>query len=153
MDIRAVLQTQGLTLPPAPAPAGSYVPAVQSGNLLVIAGQLPFENGQVAVSGHLGDKVSIEEAQRGARLCVLNALAIIDAHVGGDWDKVKRVVRVGGFVASTPSFTDHPKVINGASDLLVAVLGDKGRHARAAVGVAALPLGAAVEVEMMVELG
>lgn len=152
MDIRAALQAQGLELPPAPQPAGSYVPAVQTGNLLVIAGQLPFENGMVATTGHLGDTVSIEEGQHAARLCVLNALAIIDAHLGGDWGKLKRVVRIGGFVASTSTFTAHPQVINGASDLLVAILGDQGRHARAAVGVAALPLGAAVEVEMMVEL-
>jgi enamine deaminase RidA (YjgF/YER057c/UK114 family) len=152
MDIQAALQAQGLTMPPAPAPAGSYVPAVQSGNLLFVAGQLPFDNGQVAIKGHLGKDVSLEQGQQGARLCVLNMLAVLNAHIGGDWSRVARVVRVGGFVACTPEFTQHPAVINGASDLLVAVFGDIGKHARAAVGVPALPLGAAVEIEFLIEL-
>jgi enamine deaminase RidA (YjgF/YER057c/UK114 family) len=152
MDIQANLQTLGLSLPPAPKPAGSYVPAVQSGNLLFVAGQLPFENGAVAVKGHLGLGVSVEDAQHGARLCVLNMLAILNAHIGGDWSRVARIVRVGGFVASTPQFTQHPAVINGASDLLVDLFSDIGKHARAAVGVAGLPLGAAVEVEFLIEL-
>lgn len=152
MDLQAALQAQGLSLPPAPQPAGSYVPAVQSGNLLFVAGQLPFENGAVAVKGHLGQDVSLEAAQQGARLCVLNMLAILNAHLGGDWSRVARIVRVGGFVACTPEFTQHPAVINGASDLLVALFGEAGKHARAAVGVPALPLGAAVEIEFLVEL-
>jgi enamine deaminase RidA (YjgF/YER057c/UK114 family) len=152
MDIQAALQAQGLTMPPAPVPAGSYVPAVQSGNLLFVAGQLPFENGQVAVKGHLGADVSLDDGQRAARLCVMNMLAILQAHIGNDWSKVARIVRVGGFVACTPDFTQHPAVINGASDLLVGLFGNNGKHARAAVGVPALPLGAAVEIEFLVEL-
>jgi enamine deaminase RidA (YjgF/YER057c/UK114 family) len=152
MDIHANLQAQGLTLPPAPKPAGSYVPAVQSGNLVFVAGQLPFDNGVVAVKGHLGNDCSLEDAQQGARLCVLNALAVLGAHLGGDFTRIERVVRVGGFVACTPDFTQHPAVINGASDLLVALLGEAGKHARAAVGVAALPLGAAVEIEFLVQV-
>jgi enamine deaminase RidA (YjgF/YER057c/UK114 family) len=144
------LNELGLRLPSVATPAGSYVSAVQTGALVYTAGQLPFVDGQLEVTGKVGADVSPERANALARVCALNALAAIDALVG--LDRVVRVVRVGGFVASTPEFTGHPGVINGASDLLVEVFGAAGRHARAAVGVAALPLDAPVEVELIVEI-
>ena len=140
----------GLRLPPVAAPAGSYVPAARTGTLVYTAGQLPFVDGKLEVTGKVGAGVSAEQATALARVCALNALAAIDALVG--LDRVVGVVRVGGFVASTPEFTGHPGVINGASDLLTEVFGDAGRHARTAVGVAALPLDAPVEVELIVEI-
>jgi enamine deaminase RidA (YjgF/YER057c/UK114 family) len=140
----------GLRLPSVATPAGSYVPAVQTGALVYTAGQLPFVDGRLEVTGKVGAEVSAEQANALARTCALNALAAIDALVG--LDRVVRVVRVGGFVASAPDFTGHPGVINGASDLLFEVFGEAGRHARAAVGVAALPLDAPVEVDLIVEI-
>ncbi len=140
----------GLRLPTVATPAGSYVPAVQTGALVYTAGQLPFVDGRLEVTGKVGAGVSAEQANALARVCALNALAAIDDLVG--LDRVVRVIRVGGFVASTPEFTGHPGVINGASDLLVEVFGAAGRHARAAVGVAALPLDAPVEVDLIVEI-
>lgn len=140
----------GLRLPAVATPAGSYVPAVRSGAVVYTAGQLPFVDGALEVTGKVGAAVSAQQGNSLARVCALNALAAIDALVG--LDRVVRVVRVGGFVASTPEFTGHPAVIDGASDLLGEVFGDAGRHARAAVGVAALPLDAPVEVELIVEI-
>ncbi len=147
---RQRLAELGLRLPTVATPAGSYVPAVQTGALVYTAGQLPFVDGRLEVTGKVGAGVSAEQANALARVCALNALAAIDDLVG--LDRVVRVVRVGGFVASAPEFIGHPGVINGASDLLVEVFGAAGRHARAAVGVAALPLDAPVEVDLIVEI-
>lgn len=139
-----------ITLPVAAAPAANYVPFVQSGNLLFISGQLPFDQGQLIHKGRLGETVSLEDGYKAARQCAINIIAQINA--AGGLEKVRRIVRLGGFVNSTGDFTDQPKVVNGASDLFVEVFGDAGRHARAAVGVPSLPLGVAVEVDAVVEL-
>ncbi len=140
-----------LTLPPAPAPLGSYVPWVRSGNLIFVAGMLPNENGQVAVRGKIGETLGVQEGKRAAMLCALNALsAAIDA-VGGDETRIKRVVNLTGFVNAVNGFTESPLVLNGASDLLGAVMGEAGQHARAAVAVCGLPKDAAVEVQIVFE--
>lgn len=141
----------GLELPPVPRPAGSYVPATRTGNLVYTAGQLPFRDGELAFEGKVGADVSLEEASEAARLCALNALAAA-AEAAGGLDGIGRVVKVTGFVASAPGFTGQPAVVNGASDLLGEVFGEAGLHARSAVGVAELPRGVPVEVEMIVEL-
>ena len=146
------LAALGITLPAAAAPAGNYVPFVVSGNTVFLSGQLPFKDGTLTTLGHLGDTVSIEDGYQAARLCAINLIAQIKAAAGGDLDRVARIVRLGGFVAGTAAFTDQPKVLNGASDLMVEVFGDIGRHARVAVGAPALPLNAAVEVDAIVEL-
>jgi enamine deaminase RidA (YjgF/YER057c/UK114 family) len=137
----------GITLPPAPSPSANYVPFVRSGALLTVSGQICYgADGKLVAKGRLGDGVSMEDGRKAARASALNILAQVKAAVG-DLDSVKRVVRLGGFINSAPGFTDGPKVMNGASDLMVEVFGDKGRHARSTVGVAALPADAAVEVE------
>ena len=146
------LTAEGITLPDAPAPAANYVPFIKTGNLVVISGQLPFSDGKVKFKGRLGDTVVVEEGIQSARLCAINLLANLKVACGGDLSKVTRVVRLGGFVAATPEFEQHPAVINGASDLMASIFGDAGAHARAAVGVASLPLGASVEVEGMFEV-
>lgn len=146
----ARLRELGLTLPSVVAPAGSYVPARRSGALVFTAGQLPFVDGALAATGKVGAEVTSEQGKDLARTCALNALAAIHALVG--LDSVAGVVKVVGFVASAPGFTGQPGVINGASDLLADVFGEAGRHARSTVGVAELPLGAPVEVELVVEL-
>jgi enamine deaminase RidA (YjgF/YER057c/UK114 family) len=140
----------GLTLPAVAAPAGSYIPARRSGSLVFTAGQVPFVDGALPLSGKVGDAVTAEQAYDLARTCALNALAAVDALVG--LDSVTGVVKVVGFVASAPGFNGQPKVINGASDLLGEVFGEAGLHARSAVGVAELPLDAPVEVELVVEV-
>jgi enamine deaminase RidA (YjgF/YER057c/UK114 family) len=146
------LAARGLELPDAPAPAANYVPYTISGKLLFVSGQVPFRQGEVAVRGRLGDGVSLERGQEAARLCALNLLAQARAACGGDLGKLARCLKLGGFVSCTPEFTDHPKVVNGASDLMVEAMGEAGRHARFAVGCASLPLNAAVEVEGIFEL-
>jgi enamine deaminase RidA (YjgF/YER057c/UK114 family) len=146
------LEELGIDLPTPAKPIANYVACVRSGNLLVVSGQLCFgDEGKLVAKGQLGGAVSVEEGQKAARACAVNLLAQIKAAVG-DLDKVTRVVRLGGFINSTPGFTDGPKVMNGASDLMVEVFGDKGRHARSTVGVSALPADAAVEVEGMFEV-
>ncbi len=150
-DIEAHLERLGIALPAAAAPVANYVPAVLTGTLLFVSGQLPLRDGAVQVRGALGAGVSIEDGRAAARLCAINVIAQARAALG-DLDRVARVVKLTGFVASTPEFGDHPQVVNGASDLMVEVFGERGRHARAAVGVAALPLGAAVEVEAVLEI-
>ncbi|MDN5858816.1 MAG: RidA family protein [Pseudonocardia sp.] len=140
----------GITLPPVATPAGSYVPARRSGSLVFTSGQVPIVDGKVAATGKVGDTVATEDAAGLARICALNALAAIDGLVG--LDAVAGVVKVVGFVASAAGFTEQPRVVNGASDVLAEIFGDAGRHARSAVGVAELPLGVPVEVELIVEV-
>lgn len=146
----ARLAELGITLPPVVAPMAAYVPAVRSGSLVFTSGQVPMIDGRLAVTGKVGGEVSPEQAHALARTCALNALAAVDALVG--LDSVVRVVKVVGFVASTPDFTGQPGVINGASELLGEVFGPAGAHARSAVGVAVLPLDSPVEVEIVVEV-
>ena len=146
------LEALDITLPTPASPIANYVAFVRSGNMVVVSGQLCFgTDGKLAAKGQLGGGVSIEDGQKAARACAINLLAQLKTAVG-DLDKVTRVVRLGGFINSAAGFADGPKVMNGASDLMVEVFGDKGRHARSTVGVSALPLEAAVEVEGMFEV-
>jgi enamine deaminase RidA (YjgF/YER057c/UK114 family) len=145
------LKELGYELPSVPNPAGSYVPATSTGSLLFTAGQLPLKEGQLRYTGKVDKDVSVEEAKVAARLCALNALAAVEAEAGS-LENVRRVVKVTGYVASAVGFNRQPEVINGASDFLGEVFGDRGTHARSAVGVAELPLDAPVEVELIVEL-
>jgi enamine deaminase RidA (YjgF/YER057c/UK114 family) len=145
------LQELGITLPDPTAPSANYVPFVRTGNLLMVSGQICYDGGKLVATGKLGAGVSIEDGQKAARACAIHVLAQVKAALG-DLDKVVRVVRLGGFVNSAPNFVEGPKVMNGASDLMVAVLGDKGKHARTTVGVAVLPLDAAMEVEALIEV-
>lgn len=145
------LKELGIDLPQLAAPVANYVPFTLSGGTLYISGQLPVKDGQI-VKGLLGGDMDAEKGMEAARLCAINIIAQANAALGGDLDRVVRCLRLGGFVASTAAFFDHPKVINGASDLIVDVFGGAGKHARAAVGVAALPLGAAVEVDAIFEV-
>ncbi|MER7957482.1 RidA family protein [Streptomyces sp. NPDC096030] len=149
--VEAKLAELGLTLPEVVPPLAAYQPAVRSGAYVYTSGQLPIVAGKLQLSGKVGAEVTAEEAKELAATCALNALAAVKS-VAGDLDRIKRVVKVVGFVASADDFTGQPGVINGASELLGAVLGDKGVHARSAVGVAVLPLDAPVEVEVQVEL-
>ena len=146
----ARLSELGIELPPVVAPLAAYVPAVRTGSLVYTSGQVPFIDGKLPATGKVGAEVSPEQAVDLARTCALNALAAVHALVG--LDSVVRVVKVVGFVASTPEFVGHPAVINGASDLLGEIFGNAGAHARSAIGVAALPLDAPVEVELIVEV-
>lgn len=146
------LKGLGIRLREAPAPVANYVPFVLTGNLLMVSGQLCFDDGgKLVATGRLGGGVSIEDGQRAARACAVNLLCQVKAAIG-DLDRVVRVVRLGGFINSAPGFGDGPKVMNGASDLMVEGFGDKGKHARSTVGVAALPADAAVEVEGLFEV-
>jgi len=146
------LKELGITLKAPPAPIANYVPFVRSGNMLTVSGQICFDGeGKLVAKGRLGDGVSIEDGQKAARACAINLLAQVKAALG-DLDRVVRVVRLGGFINSAPGFPDGPKVMNGASDVMVAVFGEKGKHARSTVGVAALPVDAAVEVEGLFEV-
>ncbi|MCI0756395.1 RidA family protein [Teichococcus vastitatis] len=148
--IEARLAELGIILPTPAAPVANYVPFVVSGALVVVSGQVPMREGVVAYTGKLGGTVSQDIGQQAAQLCLVNVLAQLQAALG-DLDRVKRVVRLGGFIACTPEFTAHAAVMNGASDLAVAVFGDAGRHARSTIGVPSLPMDAAVEVEGMFE--
>ncbi|PWL17808.1 hypothetical protein DKP76_08560 [Falsochrobactrum shanghaiense] len=141
----------GITLPEAAAPAANYVPFAQSGNLLLTSGQLPLENGKLVLTGQLGSGLTVAQGQTAARACAINVLAQAKAALG-DLNRIKRVVKITVFVSSTADFTEQHLVANGASDLLVNVLGDAGKHARSAVGVASLPLNAPVEVEAIIEV-
>ena len=151
MSASARLAELGLTLPTVAAPVAAYVPTVRTGNLVWTSGQLPFVDGSLPITGKVGAEVEAGRAKELAGTCALNALAAIAAEIG-DLDRVRRVVKVVGFVASAPGFFGQPGVINGASELLGQVFGDAGRHARSAVGVAVLPLDAPVEVEVVVEV-
>jgi enamine deaminase RidA (YjgF/YER057c/UK114 family) len=141
----------GLSLPPVAAPVAAYVPSLRTGNYVYTSGQLPMVDGGLAAAGKVGAEIEPEQAKEFARTCALNALAAVKAEIG-DLGKVRRVVKVVGFVASAPDFTGQPGVVNGASELLGEIFGDRGKHARSAVGVAVLPLDAPVEVEMVVEV-
>jgi enamine deaminase RidA (YjgF/YER057c/UK114 family) len=145
------LTTLGLVLPPPPKPVASYVPAVRSGTLLFLSGILPMKDGKPAWTGKIGRELTVEQGAEAARLACLNALAVVKAEIGS-LDAVSRIVRLGGHVASAEGFTQQPAVVNGASDLLVAIFGDAGRHARLALGAYELPLGAAIELELIVEI-
>ena len=151
-QIAARLKEMGISLPEAAAPAANYAPYVISGNLLYISGQLPLEGGKIAVLGHLGKNVDVATGQRAAELCAINILAQASAALGGDLGRIKRVIKLNGFVASTPDFVEQHLVINGASNLIAGVLGEAGKHARAAVSMAALPMNAAVEIDAIVEI-
>jgi enamine deaminase RidA (YjgF/YER057c/UK114 family) len=145
------LKAKGLTLPPAPAPVAAYIPWRRSGDLLYVAGQIPMRAGTLVAKGAVPGQVSVEQALECAVQCTLNGLAVAKAALG-DIDKIRQVVRVGVFVCSEPGFYDQPKVANACSELLVSVLGERGKHARAAVGSVALPLGAPVEIEFLFEV-
>jgi enamine deaminase RidA (YjgF/YER057c/UK114 family) len=153
MTVFERLADLGITLPTPMAPVATYVPVTIAGNLVIVSGQLPAIDGKVAVTGKLGAGVSIEEGQFAARLCLINVLAQLHAAVPGGLEKVTRVLRLGGFIAAAADFAQHAVVMNGASDLTVATFGEAGRHARSTIGVASLPLDAAVEVEGMFWLG
>ena len=153
MDIHSKLKDLGLELPKAAAPAANYVPYVISGNHIYIAGQIPFLNGEKMHMGKLGNGLEIEDGKKAAQACALNILGQVNAAINGDWSRVKRCVKLGAFVNCTPDFNDHPAVVNGASDLMVAVLDEAGKHARFAVGAPSLPLGVAVEIDAIFEIG
>ncbi len=152
MNILEKLQALGYDLPQAAAPAANYVPFVVSGKHLFIAGQIPFLNGERMHLGKIGGDLNVDDGINAARACALNILAQANAAVVGDWKLISRLVKLGGFVNCTPDFVDHPKVINGASDLMVEVMGAAGKHARFAVGASSLPLGVAVEIDAIFEL-
>jgi enamine deaminase RidA (YjgF/YER057c/UK114 family) len=147
--IDAKLAELGITLPTPTAPIANYVPYVVAGDIVVISGQIPMLDGKVAYTGKVGAGVSVEQGQAAARQCFINLLAQLKAACGGDLDRVRQVVRLGGFIACPAEFTQHAAVMNGASDLAVSVFGDAGRHARSTIGVPSLPVDAAVEVEGM----
>lgn len=151
MSIEDRLAEMNITLPNAAAPAANYVPFVISGNYLYISGQIPMGPNGIEYIGKLGENASIEDGQAAAKLCAINILAQAKSALG-DLENIKRLVKLVGFVSSAPDFVDQPKIINGASDFMVAALGDRGAHARSAVGVAALPFGVAVEVEAIIEI-
>ncbi len=142
----------GIVIPKPAAPAANYVPYTVSGNLIFVSGQITMKDGDLVYLGRLGEDLSVEDGYRAARLCGLNLIAQAREACGGDLDRIARVVKLGGFVNAISDFTDHPKVINGASDLMVEVFGDLGRHARFAVGAPSLPLGVSVEVDGLFEL-
>jgi enamine deaminase RidA (YjgF/YER057c/UK114 family) len=149
MLIEEKLKTLGVTLPNPPTPAGSYVPAIKTGNLLFISGQIPMEEGKVMFTGKVTNE-NIETAQKSAKMCAINLLAQMKRELGS-LDKVTKIVRISGFINSDPEFYQHPKIINAASDLFFDIFGDKGKHSRIAVGVACLPLNAMTEIDAIVE--
>lgn len=152
MSIETKLAELGVVLPVAPKPVAAYVPAVRAGNLLFVSGQLPMRDGKLMATGKVPSAVTTEAAALAARQCAINVLAVAKAELG-ELTKIKRVVRLGVFVASEDAYTEQPKVANGASELMQAVFGEAGRHARAAVGTNVLPLGATVEIEAVFEVG
>ena len=145
------LQSLSISLPIPPKPAGSYIPVVVSNSLAFVSGQIPIQNGRVVYSGKVPTKQSLEEAQKAAKLCVINALAQLKTELG-NLDKIKKIVKLSGFVNSTPEFSEHPKVINTASDLLHEIFGENGKHSRIAIGVNSLPLDSTVELDLLVEI-
>ncbi|NOY00110.1 MAG: RidA family protein [Verrucomicrobia bacterium] len=152
MSIESKLEELGLSLPEAPKPVAAYIPAVTSRGQVIVSGQLPMQNGELMSTGKIPSQVSVEDAQTAARQCVLNGLAVLKAELDGDLSRLARVVRIGAFIQSDDDFYAQPQIANGASELLLELLGDSGRHARAAVGVNALPLNASVEIEFTFEV-
>ena len=152
MSVVTRLTQMGLEIPMPVAPVANYVPFVQSGNLISISGQIPMGADGLDYQGKVGDDVSVEEARAAARLCALNIIAQLNAATGGDLERVTRIVKLGGFVNCVDGFTEQPQVINAASDLMVDIFGENGRHSRSAVGVNALPLGVPVEIDALVEI-
>jgi enamine deaminase RidA (YjgF/YER057c/UK114 family) len=152
MSIETKLAELGLIIPAAPKPVAAYLPCVRTGNLVVVSGQLPFAAGKLLATGRVPSVVDLDQAQECARQCVLNGLTQLKAELDGDWSKLVRVVRIGAFVQSDDGYGGQPQVANGASELLAALLGEAGKHARAAVGVNALPLDAPVEIEFTFEV-
>ena len=150
--VNARLQELGLTIPEATAPAGNYVPYTISGNLVYVSGQVPFVDGQLTFQGKVGQDYSTEEGAECASICALNIISQVKAACGGNLDRVVRCVKLGGFVNCVDGFGEQPQVINGASDLMVSIFGDKGRHARFAVGTNALPMNVAVEIDAIFEI-
>jgi enamine deaminase RidA (YjgF/YER057c/UK114 family) len=150
--IEKTLQSMNITLPVVAAPAANYIPVSRSGKLLIVSGQLPMLDGKPQFIGKLGREISLEDGQACAKLCGLNVLAHVKNALEGDLDQIGRLLRLGVFVNATEDYTDHPKVANGVSDFMVALLGGNGKHARAAVGVSGLPFGVAVEVEALFEV-
>ena len=146
------LQELGITIPAALTPVANYVPFVKSGNQVFISGQLPIENGEVKYVGKLGKEISIDDGKKAARICALNLIAILKNACDGNLDKVVKCVKLGIFINATPEFTDHPSVGNGASDLMVEIFGDKGKHARFAMGAGSLPRGVSVEIDAVFEI-
>lgn len=151
-EIDKRLAELGVTVPEPAAPVANYVGWVKTGNLVFTAGQVPLKDGKFLYQGKVGKDVTVEEAAEAAKLCAINIIAQVKVACGGDLDRVKRIVKLVGFVNGVPEFADQPKVINGASDFMVAVFGDKGKHARSAVGAGSLPLNLSVEIEAVVEV-
>lgn len=149
--INEKLESLNLTLPIPPKPAGAYIPVVKTGNIAYVSGQIPIKDGKVAYKGKVPSTQSLEQAQEAAKLCVINAMAQLKLELG-DLEKISKIIRVSGFVNSEPDFTDQPKVINAASNLLFKIFGEKGQHSRIAIGVASLPLDATIEIDMIVEI-
>jgi len=149
--IEEKLKSLNITLPSPPKPAGAYVPVIKSDHTVYVSGQIPIKDGKLAFKGKVPNDQSLEQAQEAAKLCALNALAQLKSELGS-LDKISKILRVSGFVNSVPDFTEQPKIINSASDLLFEIFGEKGKHSRIAVGVASLPLGATVEIDMIVEI-
>ena len=137
-------------MPNPPKPAGSYVPVVTTGNLVYVSGQIPVKDGKIIFSGKVPDEQSIESAQEAAKLCIINCLSQLNSHFGS-LENITKIVKISGFVNSTPDFSEHPKIINPASDLLFSIFGDSGKHSRIAVGVTSLPLNSTVEIDMIAE--
>lgn len=152
MEIEKKMRGLGLELPEVPKPVASYVPAVRSGNYVYTSGQVPFVKGELMHRGKLGGDLTIEQGYECARVTAMNCLAAVKSVID-DLDRVKQIVRVTGFINSAPGFTDQPKVLNGASDLLVEIFGERGKHSRLALGASELPLGAPLEIDMVVEIG
>lgn len=152
MDFETKLSDLGLSIPTPVAPVANYVPFVRTGNLVSVSGQIPVKDGKPAYVGKVGATVTVEDAVEAAKLCAINIIAQLKAACDGDLNRVKRIVKLGGFVNCVDGFDGQPKVINGASDLMVAVFGDAGRHSRSAVGTNALPLNVAVEIDALVEI-
>lgn len=152
MTIESKIESLGLRLPPPPKPVALYVPAVQTGNLLFTSGILPFREEELVFAGRLGESVSVEEGQEAARVALLNALSVIRGELGR-LDRIERIIRLTGYIASAPGFTQQPAVLNGASELLVSIFGAAGPHTRVAIGASALPLGSCLEIELTVQVG
>jgi len=153
MNVIERLADLGITVPKPMPPVATYVPVVIAGDLVIVSGQLPAIEGKVAVKGQLGAGVTLEEGQHAARICLINVFAQLEVAVPGGLNRITRILRLGGFISATPEFSQHATVMNGASDLAVAAFGEAGRHTRSTIGVASLPLEAAVEVEGMFWLG